>query len=90
MPHILGSSVSYRIVVGPQQGRKAFMIRTIRRIIAGEGRSPQPPVTRTTIPGTARDIASFRREGFREFTVQPAGKPLSKRWHGFLRIAEPE
>ena len=30
MPHILGSSVSYRIAVGPQQSRKAFMIRTIR------------------------------------------------------------
>jgi hypothetical protein len=30
MPKILGSSVSYRISVGPQQGRKAFMIRTIR------------------------------------------------------------
>ena len=30
MPHILGSSVSYRIAVGPQQGRKAFMIRTLR------------------------------------------------------------
>ncbi len=30
MPQILGSSVSYRIAVGPQQGRKAFMIRTIR------------------------------------------------------------
>ena len=29
MPHLLGSSVSYRIGVGPQQGRKAFMIRTI-------------------------------------------------------------
>ena len=27
MPQILGSSVSYRIAVGPQQGRKAFMIR---------------------------------------------------------------
>ena len=27
---LLGSSVSYRIAVGPQQGRKAFMIRTIR------------------------------------------------------------
>ena len=31
MPHLLGSSVSYRIAVGPQQGRKAFMIRTIRQ-----------------------------------------------------------
>ena len=30
MPHLLGSSVSYRIAVGPQQGQKAFMIRTIR------------------------------------------------------------
>jgi hypothetical protein len=30
MPQILGNSVSYRIAVGPQQGRKAFMIRTIR------------------------------------------------------------
>ena len=30
MPQILGSSVSYRIAVGPQRGRKAFMIRTIR------------------------------------------------------------
>ncbi len=30
MPQILGSSVSYRIAVGPQQGGKAFMIRTIR------------------------------------------------------------
>ena len=30
MPHLLGSSVSYRIAVGPQQGRKAFMIRTLR------------------------------------------------------------
>ena len=30
MPQILGSYISYRIAVGPQQGRKAFMIRTIR------------------------------------------------------------
>ena len=30
MPHLLGSSVSYRVAVGPQQGQKAFMIRTIR------------------------------------------------------------
>ena len=26
----MGSSVSYRMAIGPQQGRKAFMIRTIR------------------------------------------------------------
>jgi hypothetical protein len=30
LPHLLGSSVSYRVAVGPQQGQKAFMIRTIR------------------------------------------------------------
>ena len=30
MPHIPGSSASYRIAIGPQQGRKSFMIRTIR------------------------------------------------------------
>ena len=30
MPQILGSSISYRIAVGSQQGQKAFMIRTIR------------------------------------------------------------
>ena len=27
---LIGSSISYRIAVGPQQGRKAFMICTIR------------------------------------------------------------
>jgi hypothetical protein len=27
---ILGSFTTYRIAIGPQQGRKAFMIRTIR------------------------------------------------------------
>ena len=32
MPHLLGSSVPYRIALGPQQGRKAIMIRTIRPI----------------------------------------------------------
>lgn len=30
MPKIQGSSISYRIAVGLQQGHKAFMIRTIR------------------------------------------------------------
>ena len=29
-PQLLGSSITYRIAIGPQQGRKAFMIRTIR------------------------------------------------------------
>ena len=30
MPQILGSSLSSRVAVGPQQGRKALTIRTIR------------------------------------------------------------
>lgn len=29
MTHLVGSSVTYRIAVGPQQGRKAFMLRTL-------------------------------------------------------------
>jgi hypothetical protein len=41
MPHLLGSSVSYRIAVGPQQGRKAFTIRTIRSL-----GSPDPGLER--------------------------------------------
>jgi len=41
MPQILGSSVSYRIAVGPQQGRKALVIRTIRPID-----SPDPGLER--------------------------------------------
>lgn len=32
MAHLLGSSISYRIAIGPQQGRKAFMIRTLRPV----------------------------------------------------------
>jgi len=32
MPQILGSSISYHIAVGSQQGRKAFMIRTLRSL----------------------------------------------------------
>ena len=41
MSHILGRSVSYRIAVGQQQGRKAFMIRTIRPLD-----SPDPGLER--------------------------------------------
>jgi hypothetical protein len=43
MLQILGSSVSYRIAVGPQQGRKAFMIRTIRPLDR-----PNPGLERVT------------------------------------------
>jgi hypothetical protein len=75
MPQILGSSVSYRIAVGPQQGRKAFMIHTIRSL----GR-PDPGLDHkssfrscgfhcqvggpgTTNQGPTCHAASFRREG---------------------------
>ncbi len=34
LPQILGSPVFYRIAIGPQQGRKAFMIRTICPAVA--------------------------------------------------------
>ena len=53
MPHLLGSSVSYRIAVGPQQGRKAFMIRTIRPhstdLIPGWNASPRPTGSHSTL-----------------------------------------
>lgn len=32
MTHLLGSSITYRIATGPQQGRKAFMIRNLRPV----------------------------------------------------------
>jgi hypothetical protein len=52
MPHLLGSSVSYRIAVGPQQGQKAFMIRTIRPLDRPEPELPYlVPPTRAP-PGT--------------------------------------
>jgi len=41
--------------------------------------APKPRVNLTRYQGV---LASFRREGVRELTVQPAGKPLNKRWHG--------
>ena len=71
--HFLGSSVSYRIAVGPQQGRKAFMIRTIRpldrpdagleRVANANGFSPHAGVSceghqkEKVRAGTAREAA---------------------------------
>ena len=49
MPHILGSSVSYRIAIDPQQGRKAFMIRTIRSLDR-----PDPGLERVRYTGQTR------------------------------------
>lgn len=48
MPQILGSSVSYRVAVGPKQGRKAFMIRTIRPLDR-----PDPGLERVAINSSA-------------------------------------
>ena len=58
MPQILGSSVSYRIAVGPQQGRKAFMIRTIRPLDR-----PDPGLER--VIGMPVNLRAFGRWGVR-------------------------
>ena len=76
MPQILGSSVSYRIAVGPQQGRKAFMIRTIRpldrpdpgleRVAKANGFSLHAGVS---CEGTQKD----KRERLCRYIARPAG-----------------
>ena len=55
---ILGSYVYYRIAVGPQQGRKAFMIRTIRPID-----SPDPGLERLAKANGFSLHAGVSREG---------------------------
>ncbi len=69
MPQILGSSVSYRIAIGQQQCRKAFMIRTIR------------PLDRpnATLPSTPWAITSFRRK--RIHNPKSARTLLKNAWH---------
>ena len=76
MPQILGSSVSYRIAVGPQQGRKAFMIRTIRplnrpgpgleRVAKADGFSLHAEVS---CEGKQKD----KRERLCRYIARPAG-----------------
>ena len=68
MPQILGSSVSYRIAVGPQQGRKAFMIRTIRPL-----ERPDPGLERKT--PYREGLPHERSECFGYGTTQVAFEP---------------
>ena len=75
MPHVLGSSVSYRIAIAPQQGRKAFMISTIRpldrpdagleRVAKANGFSLQAGVS---CKGHQKD----KRERLRRYIARPA------------------
>jgi hypothetical protein len=66
MPKILGSSVSYRIAVGPQQGRKAFMIRTIRPLVA---------VPRLSLSSTGKVVYTLKTP-YRDGTTQVAFDPV--------------
>ena len=54
MPQVLGSSVSYRIAVGPQQERKAFMIRTIRPLDR-----PAVSVPRLSLSSISKDASAW-------------------------------
>ena len=73
---LIGSSVAYRIAVGPQQGRKAFMIRTIRpldrpdpgleRVAKATGFSLHAGVS---CEGTQKD----KRERLCRYIARPAG-----------------
>ena len=46
MAQLLGSSITYRIAVGPQQGRKVFTLQT-RRGEVGEASMPRPRIRRS-------------------------------------------
>lgn len=58
MPQIMGSSISYRVAISPQQGRKAFMIRTIRPL-----NRPDPGLERVTKANGFSLHAGVRCEG---------------------------
>ncbi len=74
MPQILGSSVSYRIAVGPQQGRKAFMIRTIRPLDR-----PDPGLERVAKANGFSLHAGVSCEGSqRSKRDRPGGVPLCR------------
>jgi hypothetical protein len=74
MPQILGSSVSYRIAVGPQQGRKAFMIRTIRPLDR-----PDPGPERVAKANGFSLHADVSCEGLqRDKRDRPGGVPLCR------------
>ena len=74
MPQIPGSSVSYRIAVGPQQGRKAFMIRTIRPL-----ERPDPQLERVARANGFSLHAGVSCEGRQKSKRErPGGVPLCR------------
>jgi hypothetical protein len=74
MPQILGSSFSYRFAVGPQQGYKAFMIRTIRPL-----ERPDPGVERVAKVSGFSLHAGVGCEGHqRNKRERPGGVPLCR------------
>jgi hypothetical protein len=65
MPQILGSSVSYRIAVGPQQGSKAFMIRTIRPLDRPDPGRERVAVPRLALSSTGKVVYTLKARGSR-------------------------
>ena len=91
MPQILCSSITYRIAVGPQQGRKAFMILTIRpmnrhdsrleRAARANGFSLHAGRSREGIQKDKRWARkTFRRDGI--FPDRPQEFPTFTEFHG--------
>ena len=91
MPQLLGSSISYRIAVGPQQGRKAFMIRTLRpldrhdprleRAARANGFSLHAGISREGNQKDKREArTAFRRDGI--FPDRPQEFPTFTEFHG--------
>jgi hypothetical protein len=82
MPHLLGSSVSYRIAVGPRQGQKAFMRRTI-----GPLERPDPGLERVAKANGLSLHAGVsceghernKRERLCRYIARPAGEGRSPR-----------
>jgi|GEM_PF-4171532 len=77
MPQILGSSVCYRIAVDPQQGRKVFMIRTIRPLDRPDPGPVRVAKKKRVLPACWGELqrAPERQAG----TVMPVHRPLVTR-----------
>ena len=61
MQQVLGCSVSYRIAIGPQQGRKVFTFRAFlpEKMMTGLLKSPKNPVL-VCMPGLRHKLGSGR------------------------------
>jgi hypothetical protein len=104
MPQIMGSSISYRVAIGPQQGRKAFMIRTIRpldrpdsgleRVVKANGFSLHAGVSgeghqRGKRERLCRYIARPAVATPRPSAVRPKPRANLTRYHGVLVLRGP-